>query len=117
MDIRGRTGGRGCTVGGLPRNSGSQETLPSFVGNDYYCESGVHSPSSNTFYPKDPLWDGESCDLLESTCYTASDHPYLPWFYKPLGISVTDPVELRVCSSEGYPDELTPIDQIEIYVQ
>ena len=100
-----------------PCNSGSLESSPSFVGEDYYCESGTFAPTAHTFYPKDPLWDGEGCDFLENTC-CGSDRPHLPWFYKQLTtVNVTDSIELRVCSSEGYPDEVTAIDQIEIYVQ
>ena len=97
-----------------PCNSGSTEVLLSFVGNDYYCESGVYAPTSYTFYYGDPLWDGEQCGYLESPC---CNNPNLPWFVKELNTNTTENIELRICSSEGYPDEVTALDLIEIYVQ
>ena len=51
-----------------PCNNGSTQQIPAFVGNDYYCESGV-----NTFFiflqlfSDDPLWDGQDCPATEST--------------------------------------------------
>ena len=39
----------------------------SFVGNNYYCESGsVGYPSADTYYFNDALWDGAGC--TEGTC-------------------------------------------------
>lgn len=89
-----------------PCNWGSTEMLLSFVGNDYYCESG---------YPdNDLLWDGKNCEYLEDPCCT---NPNLPWFYKELNKNVTEDIEFRMCSSEGWPDESTAVELIEIYVQ
>ena len=34
------------------------KTLPVFVGNDYYCESGVFNGAQPVWYTNDPLWDG-----------------------------------------------------------
>ena len=49
-----------------PCNSGSSASPPpSFVGNDYYCESGTYSSFSYILYP-DPLWDGQNCNGPES---------------------------------------------------
>ena len=50
-----------CSAGSL---QGS--TLQSFIGNDYFCESG--NPSTNghfqgVLYTSDPLWDGQGCGL------------------------------------------------------
>ena len=97
-----------------PCNTGSSETTPQYVGNDYYCESGVPPVESNYFYYSDPLWDGQQCDNLESPCCTSSK---MPWFVKSLNHWTTDDIECRVCSSEGYPDEATPVDLIELYVR
>ena len=98
-----------------PCNTGPAHTTPSYVGNDYYCESGANSSNSNfnTFYPDDIMWDGQQCGSPESPCCSNST---IPWFIKTLPQSVTDDIELRMCSSEGYPDEATPIDIIEIYI-
>ena len=99
-----------------PCNNGTAVTTPSYVGNDYYCESGRTSSyfdSTDRFYPGDIMWDGQQCDSSESLCCSNST---IPWFIKTLPQSVTDDIELRMCSSEGYPDEATPIDIIEIYI-
>lgn len=89
-----------------PCNTGSSETLLSFVGSDYYCESA----SSYS----DPLWDGQQCNSLEAPCCT---NPNLPYFKKTFSTPSTDDIELRICGSEGYPDEATPVDIIELYVR
>ena len=98
-----------------PCNTGTTATTLSYVGNDYYCESGVTSSAfiGYSFYPNDIMWDGQQCDSLESPCCSNST---TPWFIKTLPQSVTDDIELRMCSSEGYPDEATPIDILEIYI-
>uniref|UniRef100_A0A1X7TDT7 Fibrinogen C-terminal domain-containing protein n=1 Tax=Amphimedon queenslandica TaxID=400682 RepID=A0A1X7TDT7_AMPQE len=98
-----------------PCNNGSTTTTPSYVGNDYYCESGVTSYTYVLYnlFPDDIMWDGRQCDYLESPFCSSST---TPWFIKTLPQSVTDDIELRMCSSEEYPDEATPIDIIEIYI-
>lgn len=94
--------------GACPCNSGASHTLPSYIGNNYYCESG------GGYIVSDPLWDGKQCNNLESPCCTSSQ---MPWFNKTLSGPTTGPIELRVCSSEGYPDEATPLDIIELYIR
>ena len=54
---------------------------PSFVGNDYFCETGVppgQGWSRRTFHADDPLWDGQDCGPT-STCCTFNNPP---WFCK-----------------------------------
>ena len=97
-----------------PCNNGSSASAPSFVGNDYYCESGTNIFWSDILYPDDPLWDGQNCNGPESTCCT---NPNMPWFLKILNETTTDNIELRVCSDQGSPNEDTPLDIIEIYVK
>ena len=102
-------------LNGCPCNNGSSASSPSFVGNDYYCESGLNAkPWSPILYADDPLWDGQNCNGPESTCCT---NPNMPWFLKTLNETTTDNIELRVCSDHGLPDEDTPLDIIEIYVK
>ena len=41
-----------------------QFSPPTFIGNDYYCESGnpvLNIWYGSTLYPNDPLWDGKQC--------------------------------------------------------
>ena len=101
---------------GCPCNSGSSAPPPpSFVGNDYYCESGSNDLTSTSIrYVDDPLWDGQTCNGPESTCCT---NPNIPWFLKTLNEITTDNIELRVCGNEGLSNEDTPLDIIEIYVK
>ena len=101
---------------GCPCSNGSSATPPpSFVGNDYYCESGLNDlPWSYILYADDPLWDGQNCNGPESTCCT---NPNMPWFLKTLDETTTDNIELRVCNDQSLPDEDTPLDIIEMYVK
>uniref|UniRef100_A0A1X7UCD7 Fibrinogen C-terminal domain-containing protein n=1 Tax=Amphimedon queenslandica TaxID=400682 RepID=A0A1X7UCD7_AMPQE len=97
-----------------PCNTGSSESVQSFVGNSYFCESGNNASSaSNILYTSDPLWDGQGCRSLEAACCSA---PGLPWFHRDYGnTTTTDYIELRVCASSGHED--TPVSYYEIYVK
>ena len=89
---------------------------PSIVGSHYYCEAGCHSLTCVTgrFYPNDRSWDGEDCGSSETTC---CQRDLIPWFYRSLGYSTTDYIEMRICCDEGTNDEDVPIEQYEIYVK
>ena len=102
-----------------PCSQGSTQnsTLQSFIGNDYFCESGnpaTDGTYQSILYASDPLWDGKGCGSLEGTCCAA---PGLPWFHKKLNTTTTDYLELRVCGDEGTGNEDTPISFYEIYVK
>jgi hypothetical protein len=90
-------------------------SIPSFVGNDYFCETGVPSGQffSNTFYADNPLWDGQGCGPT-STCCTFNDPP---WFCKQLPQSTNADLEVRLCSASAAGFENTPIELIEICVK
>ena len=101
-----------CSQGSL-QNS----TLQSFIGNDYFCESG--NPSTNgsfeyKLYTQDPLWDGKGCGSLEGNCCSV---PGLPWFNNILNSTTTDYIELRVCGDQDTHDENVPVSFYEIYVK
>ena len=102
-----------CSQGSL-QNS----TILSFIGNDYFCESG--NPSTNgqidgsTFYTADPLWDGKGCGSLEQTCCQA---PGLPWFYKVLKSPTTNNIEMRDCGDQATNDEDVLVNYYEIYIK
>ena len=91
-----------------PCNNGSSVTVPSFVGGDYYCESGF---GVFGLQAADPLWDGEQCNGLEGTC---CQDPEMAWFYKELQETSED-IELRVCASNGRLEEESPIDIFELF--
>ena len=63
--------------------------IPPFVGEDYFCESGVSSGSTSGFHPNDPLWDGEGC-TSSSRCCSFNNPPY---FVKQLPRSTSDDIE------------------------
>ena len=98
-----------------------QVALPSFITNDYFCDSGAYPGSSQTdgVYVDNPLWDGVGCvgDIYTPPrCFI--NNP--PWFHKVLPSATTDDIELRVCGYElignvNYGDTL--LQEIEIYVQ
>ena len=98
-----------------PCNIGSTASVPSFVGNDYFCESGNPLNTwSAQFYPDDPLWDGEGCGGIEGPCCNA---PGIPWFHKVLNSPTTDDVELRVCGDYNTNNEDVPVSLYELYVK
>ena len=102
-----------CSQGGL-----QSETLQSFIGNDYFCESG--NPATNKayqfiLYTSDPLWDGKGCGILEDNCCTS--RPSLPWFNKVLNTTTTDYLELRVCGDQSTTDENVPVSFYELYIK
>ena len=93
---------------------GASVSPPDFVGSDYYCESGNPGPGHTSYYTDDKLWDGQQCGNIETGCCT---NPMLPYFYKNIGSSTTDDIELRVCSDEVPGGEDPRLIFYEIYVK
>ena len=90
-------------------------TPPSFVGSDYYCESG--SPNLHvvgTFYTNDPLWGGHQCGSIETACCQRTG---IPWYNKKFSYSTTDYIEMRICLDGGTSDEDCAVAHYEIYVK
>ena len=97
-----------------PCNTGAANVVPSFVGSDYYCETGFNENGlSLTFFPNDPLWDGQQCIGVEAPCCT---HPNMPWFNKTLSETTTEDIEVRVCQDQSTSDEDTLLQVIELYI-
>ena len=94
-------------------------TTPSWVGNDYFCDSGNPGPGFNrgTDYIGDPLWDGEGCPSTSTCCQF--NNP--PWFCKQMPQAMNDSIEVRICGSEGgyigISDEDLLVELIELYIQ
>ena len=99
-----------------PCGSSNPRSVPSFVGSNYYCESGCHQshPSANTLYTSDPLWDGKGCGSSEIDC---CQRTLIPWFYRSFGYSTTDYIEMRLCCDQLTNDEDVSFGQYEIYVK
>lgn len=91
-------------------------SIPSFVGDDYFCETGVppgSGVSSSVFYSSDPLWDGDGCGTTSTCCVFNTP----PWFHKELPQPTTDDIEVRLCGDFAVSDEDFPIELIDIYVK
>ena len=93
--------------------TGSASQPPSFVGTDYFCDTGSTEQWKVKLYIDDPLWDGYGCGLLNTCC--SLNNP--PWFLKQMQSSTNDDIEMRMCHDEPTSDEDTPIEVIELYVQ
>ena len=87
---------------------------PSFLGNNWYCESGNPNPITPTdVLSNDPLWDGRDC---EGTCCSNGKSP--PWFSVDLPRSTIENIEARICASEhSDTNEDVFIAIFEIYIQ
>ena len=94
-------------------NTGDSDRVPKFVGDDYFCESGVNQAWSNNLalHSDDVLWDGQACTSTSTCCQF--NNP--PWFTKNLLSATTDDIELRICTN-GHRDDI-PFEFIELYVQ
>ena len=86
--------------------------IPSFVGEDYYCETGSRNEAEQRYYFDDPLWDGEGCEGQNECCDRGG-----PWFCKQLPQPTRDDIEVRVCTNSVGSDEDTVLEQIELYIQ
>ena len=93
--------------------AGAIGTVPPFVGQDYFCDSGAHTRVQALLYDQDPLWDGQGCGIGYSSCCSFNTPP---WFCKELP-PTTDDIELRMCGDHLVVDEATPLKLIELYVQ
>ena len=83
--------------------------VPPFVGEDYFCESGVNEQSYGNI--RGPLWDGENC-LSSSTCCSL----HTPYFVKQLPTPTTDDIEARICLSYPQYQDIA-VELIDLYVQ
>ena len=76
-----------CTITQL---AASATPPPSFVGNDYFCDTGSTYQHRDIFYGDDPPWDGAGCGP-SNTCCSLNDPP---WFLKQLPSVTTDDIEM-----------------------
>ena len=102
-----------------PCVNGSTEgnDIPSFVGQYYFCETGLTRYSNGTngplFSNGDPLWDGQGCGPTSSCCTFNSP----PWFNVTLSSPTTNDIEVRICAGSSSSSEDTPIQLMELYVK
>ena len=104
-------------IEGCPCDTAAQVVVHAFVGNDYFCESSLHSQwdtsYSGVLFPNDVLWNGQNCTSTSTCCLF--NNP--PWFTKNLPTVTTDDTELRLCIDSPPMYDDVPIELIELYVQ
>ena len=99
-----------------PCVNGSTSRVQSFVGQNYFCESGLTQyPGTNGpfFSNGDPLWDGQGCGPTSSCCTFNSP----PWFDVTLSSPTTDDIEVRICDNSSPQFGDSPIQLLELYVK
>ena len=98
-----------------PCDTHNYNRFPAFVGDDFFCESGLHSPWNFQYilYPDDVLWDGQYCTSTSTCCQL--NNP--PWFTKNLSSATVDDIELRICATGTPSTDDVPLELIELYVQ
>ena len=102
--------GYGCPCNPM---TSSSVVVPSFVGENYFCESGNYDSGYRVFYDE-PLWDGDGCLLSENNCCSFNNPPY---FTRQLPASTSDDIELRSCLYFDYYGSDTLIELIELYIK
>ena len=88
-------------------------TAYAFVSNNYYCESGNSGGAKPAILTNDPLWDGDGCIHTNNNCCA---NPSMPWFLQQFSLPHNEDIEVRLCRDEGYNNEATVIDQLQLYV-
>ena len=87
--------------------------VPSFVGNNYFCDTGAPTCCGAFYYPDDPLWDGQGCGGPSTCC--SFNNP--PWFSTALPETTSDNIEVRICDQESTAVDNTPIILLDLYIQ
>ena len=93
------------------RDPTDRSGVPSFVGEDFYCESGF---SGSTYVKRiaweDPLWDGQGCLASGNQCCNRYG-----WFHREIQ-ATSGNIEVRWCADFILDDEDVLTDQLEIWV-
>ena len=98
--------------------SGSM-SVPPFVGEDYFCESGYVYPGYSShaleyiLHSNDILWDGRDCHSTSTCC----SHHNPPFFTKTLNQTTTDDLELRMCLHDSGTNDNIAVELVELYVK
>ena len=102
------------TDASCPCNAGSPVSSPPFVGNDYFCESGVSVENcTQVYFANDPLWDGMNCDPTNTCC--EFNRP--PYFIKVLPSPTNNDLEVRLCSYDTGCVSDIAVSFIDLYVR
>ena len=92
-----------CPCGRYPGSS-----PPCFVSNNFYCESGSHSPPTYKWYMNNPLWDGQGCHSASRCC----NNKRQPWFWATLPDTTNSNIDVRLMNPSGN----LGLELLELYV-
>ena len=84
---------------------------PSFVHENYYCESGTVFAGQG-YFTDDPVWDGKGCSNENNCCSDLS----MPWFYRQIPLTISDDIEIRICRNRASDEDIL-IRELQMYVQ
>ena len=90
----------------------SCELPPSFIHNNYYCESSTMTEILG-ISADDLVWDGDGYSYGSSYC----SEPNLPWFYHQIQLTASEDTETRICHDEAASDENVLVKELQLYVQ
>ena len=87
---------------------------PPFVGENYFCESGIKGSVENItgrrWHFGDPLWDSNKCADGSNCCKRNR-----PWFNTSV-TETSDDIEVRMCHYFDYRTENIGVELLEIYI-
>ena len=95
-----------------PCSQGGTSYVPSFVGENFYCESGFVNSHASRVAWEDPLWDGSGCFNSGNQC---CDHGKHGWFHTENN-PTNDYIEVRWCDNREFTIEDTLVDILEIWI-
>ena len=81
---------------------------PSFVGENYYCQSGSEGAADHSKYYMLPLWVGEGC--TDNCCANVG----MPYFYRQFPAPQHEDIEVGICTNQPLSDEGVFIDKLFI---
>ena len=103
----------GRNHGNCPCASYAGDNPPSFVVNNYYCETAsIVYANLDAYLFNDTLWDGVAC--IKSSCCKDSMQP---WFYRQLKQITQDDIEAQICAYGPFIRRSPLIDQLELCIQ
>ena len=104
-----------ASLNNCPCDPPARTSVPPFVREDYFCESGYLWPGhSFSLSTADVLWDGRDCPPISTCC----SHHNPPYFTKLLDQTTTDDLELRMCVFGRISrNENIPVELVELYVK
>jgi len=87
--------------------------IPSFIGSDYFCETGNKGLSNmRSVFLNDPLWNGKGCVTGNRCC--EFNNP--PWFYRELPQTTNDNLKVILYLNNNYFNENIYVTEMELYV-